>query len=80
MPRRARLSLPGVHPHIIQRGNNRQACFFAAEDRRFYLDRLGECAAKTRYRAHAYGLMTNLVHLLLSPDAPDRPCALGLSF
>jgi putative transposase len=34
MPRRARLSLPNVPLHIIQRGNNRQACFFADEDYR----------------------------------------------
>lgn len=37
MPRRARLALPGVPLHLIQRGNNRQACFFADEDYRFYL-------------------------------------------
>ncbi|RFC34098.1 MAG: hypothetical protein DID90_2727554819 [Candidatus Nitrotoga sp. LAW] len=38
MPRRARLALPNVPLHIIQRGNNRQACFYADEDYRFYLD------------------------------------------
>ena len=42
MPRRARLALPNVPLHIIQRGNNRQACFFADEDYRFNLDWLGE--------------------------------------
>jgi putative transposase len=68
MPRRARLSLPGVPLHIIQRGNNRQACFLADEDFRFYLDWLGEYAAKARCRIHAYVLMTNHVHLLLSSD------------
>jgi len=31
MPRRARLALPNVPLHIIQRGNNRQACFYADE-------------------------------------------------
>lgn len=46
MPRRARLYLPGIPLHIIQRGNNRQACFFADEDYRFYLDWLSEYAAK----------------------------------
>lgn len=34
MPRRARLMLPNVPLHVIQRGNNRQACFFADEDYR----------------------------------------------
>ena len=68
MPRRARLSLPNVPLHIIQRGNNRQACFFADEDYRNYLDWLGEYAGKTGCRVHAYVLMTNHVHLLISAE------------
>lgn len=41
MPRRARLFLlPGVPLHLIQRGNNRSACFYAEEDYLFYLDNL----------------------------------------
>jgi len=38
MPRRARVTLPGIPLHIIQRDNNRQPYFFADEDYRFYLD------------------------------------------
>jgi putative transposase len=38
MPRRPRLALPGIPLHLIQRGNNRQACFFAEDDYRVYLD------------------------------------------
>ncbi len=38
MPRRPRITLAGVPLHLIQRGNNRQACFFADENYRFYLD------------------------------------------
>ena len=68
MPRRARLALPNVPLHLIQRGNNRQACFFADEDYRLYLDWLGEYADKTGCRVHAYVLMTNHVHLLVSTD------------
>ena len=68
MPRRARLSLPNVPLHIIQRGNNRQACFFADEDYRNYLDWLAEYAGKTCCRVHAYVLMTNHVHLLISAE------------
>ena len=52
--------------HIIQRGNNRQACFFADEDYRFYLDWLKDYASKTDCQIHAYILMTNHVHLLVS--------------
>lgn len=73
MPRRARLALPNVPLHLIQRGNNRQACFFADEDYRFYLDRLGEHAAKAGCRIHAYVLMTNHVHLLVSAERRSAP-------
>ena len=71
MPRRPRLSLPNVPMHLIQRGNNRQACFFADEDYRFYLDWLQEYALKTGCRIHAYVLMTNHVHLLASTESSD---------
>ena len=68
MPRRARLALPNIPQHLIQRGNNRQACFFADEDYHFYLEWLAEYAGKTGCRIHAYVLMTNHVHLLLSAE------------
>ena len=71
MPRRARLSIPGVPWHIIQRGNNRSACFFADEDYRLYLDHLNEQADKHGCEIHAYVLMTNHVHILLTPQAEN---------
>lgn len=71
MPRRARLALPNVPLHIIQRGNNRQACFYADEDYRFYLDWLHEYADKAECQIHAYVLMTNHVHLLVSAERPE---------
>ncbi|MDQ3566033.1 MAG: transposase [Pseudomonadota bacterium] len=71
MPRRSRLSLPGIPWHIIQRGNNRSACFFAEDDYRFYLDRLTELSKKFGAAVHAYVLMTNHVHLLLTPERAD---------
>lgn len=66
MPRRPRLQLPGVPLHVIQRGNNRQACFYAEEGYRFYLQWLAEYAKKANCQIHGYVLMTNHVHLLLS--------------
>lgn len=70
MPRRPRVVLPGVPLHLIQRGNNRQACFYAEDDYRFYLEWLRTYARDTGCAIHAYGLMTNHVHLLLtSPTA-----------
>lgn len=76
MPRRARLALPNVPLHIIQRGNNRQACFFADEDYRFYRDWLSEHATKAGCQVHAYVLMTNHVHLLISADRAGAAGAL----
>ena len=68
MPRRPCLILPGIPLHIIQRGNNRQACFYADEDYLAYLGWLGEYAKKSRCTVHAYVLMTNHVHLLVTPQ------------
>ena len=62
--------------HIIQRGNNRQACFVADEDYGFYLEWLKEYAGKTGCQVHAYVLMTNHVHLLLSSLRADGAGAL----
>ena len=71
MPRPQRLNLPGVPQHVIQRGNNRQACFFADCDYRLYLDLLGEACHTHRCEFHAYVLMTNHVHLLMTPHTPE---------
>lgn len=73
MPRRARLLLPEVPIHIIQRGNNRQACFYTPEDYSFYLEWLTEYAGKAGCRIHGYVLMTNHVHLLLSSSKTEGP-------
>lgn len=71
MPRRARLSIPGIPWHVIQRGNNRSICFHAEEDYQFYLHYLQEFAVKFGCAIHAYVLMTNHVHLLLTPQKSD---------
>ncbi len=71
MPRKPRFYLPGVPAHIIQRGNNRQAVFFSDEDYRAYLNWLQEGAKKFDCTLHAYVLMTNHVHLLVTPESQD---------
>ena len=71
MPRRARIVLPDVPMHVIQRGNNKQACFFRETDYSLYLEWLGESALKTGCQIHAYVLMTNHVHLLITALSPD---------
>lgn len=67
MPRRARLTIPDVPLHIIQRGNNRSACFYRDADYQVYVRLLDELALKYGCRVHAYALMTNHVHLLVTP-------------
>ena len=67
MPRRARVHLDGVPLHIVQRGHNRQACFFAEDDYRSYLNWLNEALCETDSSLHAYVLMTNHVHMLVTP-------------
>jgi len=69
MPRKPRFNLVGIPQHVIQRGNNREPCFYAEEDYRRYLDDLQESAIKFDCRIHAYVLMTNHVHLLVTPMA-----------
>lgn len=71
MPRRSRLVISGTPWHIIQRGNNRSACFYAEDDYRYFLQTLGEQAGKYQCAVHAYVLMTNHVHLLLTPSKAD---------
>ncbi len=71
MPRRPRLRIAGLALHIIQRGNNRGPCFFADDDYQFYLHHLGLLARKYECAVHAYVLMTNHVHLLLTPRKAD---------
>ena len=71
MPRRARIRIAGIPVHIIQRGNNRSACFYSDEDYLYYLHTLKQLLSKYECELHAYVLMTNHVHLLLTPMTVD---------
>jgi len=67
MPRKTRMFLPDVPCHVISRGHNRDACFYTDEDYLFYLECLKDACHKHHVAVHAYVLMTNHVHLLLTP-------------
>jgi len=69
MPRQPRLDLAGVPQHVVQRGNDRQPCFFREIDHVRYLDELREISLRESRAVHAYVLMTNHVHLLMTPSA-----------
>jgi len=74
MPRQARYVVPDIARHVIQRGHNRNACFRDDTDRRVYLSNLAELITKTACALHAYCLMGNHVHMLLTPPSA-RACA-----
>lgn len=71
MPRPPRLVIPGLPMHVVQRGNDRRPCFFDDRDRIFYLQAIREKALRYGVQIHAYVLMTNHVHLLLTPRETD---------
>lgn len=67
MPRRTRVHLDGVPLHIMQRGHSREPCFVCEDDYASYLYWLEQALTETGCALHAYVLMTNHVHLLLTP-------------
>lgn len=71
MPRRTRMYIPEIPVHIVQRGHNRQPCFFADDDYQFYRGSLLEALGRYGASCHAYCLMTNHIHLLVTPREED---------
>ena len=68
MPRRARIVAGGYPMHLILRGIDRAAIFFDDSDYRFFLDYLSDAADDESVSVHAYVLMTNHVHLLMTAE------------
>jgi len=71
MARKSRFRVTGIPQHVIQRGNNRQACFLDNEDRRRYLADLAKALHVHEVELHAWVLMSNHVHLLATPRTRD---------
>ena len=71
MARLPRLTLPGYPHHVIQRGNNRQAIFSSTADYQTLLDLLDQNAKKFGVAIHAYVLMSNHFHLLVTPQTVE---------
>jgi putative transposase len=69
MPRRPRVFVPGHPVHVIQRGNNRSQVFFGPKDAQTYLTWLQEAADEHGLAVHAYVLMSNHIHLLVTPES-----------
>lgn len=68
MPRRARIVAAGFPMHVILRGIDRMAIFFVDDDKRYFLAKLAELAPAESVAVHAYVLMTNHVHLLMTSN------------
>ena len=73
MPRTPRPIVPGQPLHLIQRGNNRTASFHDRHDFAFYLRVLHDVSRRAGCAIHAYVLMTNHVHLLVTPETEGGP-------
>jgi len=71
VPRRARLVLPNQPLHVTQRGVNRAAIFLDDQDRHHYRRLLREACTVHHVAVHAFVLMDNHVHLLLTPPTAD---------
>lgn len=77
MPRKPRILIDGMAVHIVQRGVDRGATFFTNEDYLLYLDLMREACELFDLKLHAYCLMTNHIHLLLTPsEAADLSSAM----
>ncbi|VAW97244.1 Transposase and inactivated derivatives [hydrothermal vent metagenome] len=71
MARLPRFNIVGQPQHVIQRGNNRQLVFKKKTDYEFYLEKLKDAADKHDCNIHAYVLMTNHVHILVTPNTEN---------
>ena len=69
MPRRARSYIPGLPYHVVQRGNNREPCFIEPENYQYYLELWNTLSERYKVAIHAYCLMTNHIHFLVTPDS-----------
>ena len=67
MSRRGRVVLPNYPHHVVQRGHNRQVVFASEAEFGRYVEDLRELKVVFDVRIYAYCLMTNHIHLLLSP-------------
>ncbi len=71
MARMARVVVPGVPHHVVQRGNRSQRVFFDEPDREFYLERLRDLSEVASMDVLAYCLMDNHTHLIVVPRAEE---------
>ena len=73
MPRKPRFFIDNMPVLVVQRGHSREPVFFEDQDYAAYIHWLGLSEAALRYGVsiHCFCLMTNHVHLLLTPQLGD---------
>ncbi len=71
MPRKLRVQYAGALYHVMNRGDRREAIFADEQDRRRFLDTLGEACQMTGWQIHAYCLMPNHFHLVTETPQPN---------
>lgn len=71
MPRLARVVCPGLPHHLTQRGNNKQVVFHKDQDRKQYIQMLYKFQKDCSCTIHAYCLMNNHIHLLVTPPSKE---------
>ncbi|MGI8605229.1 MAG: transposase, partial [Verrucomicrobiales bacterium] len=78
MPRQLRIEFAGAYYHVMARGDRREAIFVEDEDRRRFLQTLGEVCERTGWRVLAWVLMSNHYHLLL--HTPQANLVVGMQW
>jgi REP element-mobilizing transposase RayT len=78
MARSIRIEYPGAFYHVMARGNRREAIFFDDDDRRFFLQAVGEACARAGWRVYAWALMGNHYHLAI--ETPEANLVAGMQW
>ena len=78
MARKLRIQYAGAVYHVMNRGDRREAIFHDDQDRRCFVDTLGEACAKTAWQVHAYCLMPNHFHLVV--ETPQANLVAGMKW
>lgn len=71
MARKPRIIIEGWPLHVVQRGHDKQPVFFCDDDYWKYLNDLKKAKSEAGIDIHAYVLMTNHIHLLVTPKDKD---------
>ena len=71
MARLPRLTIPGMPHHVLHWGNNQQTVFVDAQDYQCFVDLLQPLAQTHQVAVHAYVLMPDHFHLLVTPPTAE---------